>query len=82
MMCTKRPRDIPEPQGYRAGRRVSPFAQIGARAHPVGSRCDGTEFVAGPRNATSLPSGHGAWVVGEPVVVVDWFGAGNYAKAH
>jgi hypothetical protein len=30
---------------------------------------------------TSLPSGHDAWVVGEdPVVVVDWFGASNYAK--
>ena len=29
----------------------------------------------------SLPSGHDAWVVGdEPVVVVDWYGASNYAK--
>ncbi len=28
-----------------------------------------------------LPSGHDAWVVGdEPVVVVDWYGASNYAK--
>ncbi len=28
------------------------------------------------------PSGHDAWVVGdEPVTVVDWFGASNYAKA-
>ena len=43
---------------------------------------DGTEFVAGPGDITSLPSGHDAWVVGdEPVVVVDWFGASNYAKA-
>jgi hypothetical protein len=42
---------------------------------------DGTEFVAGPGDITSLPSGHDAWVVGEePVVVVDWFGASNYAK--
>jgi hypothetical protein len=42
---------------------------------------DGTEFVAGPGEVTSLPSGHDAWVVGdEPVVVVDWFGASNYAK--
>ena len=42
---------------------------------------DGTEFVAGPGDVTSLPSGHDAWVVGdEPVVVVDWFGASNYAK--
>jgi hypothetical protein len=41
---------------------------------------DGTEFVAGPGDITSLPSGHDAWVVGnEPVVVVDWFGASNFA---
>ena len=43
---------------------------------------DGTEFVAAPGDVTSLPSGHDAWVVGEePVVVVDWYGASNYAKA-
>ena len=42
---------------------------------------DGTEFVAGPGDVTSLPSGHDAWVVGdEPVVVVDWYGASDYAK--
>ena len=42
---------------------------------------DGTEFVAEPGDITSLPSGHDAWVVGdEPAVVVDWFGASNYAK--
>jgi hypothetical protein len=42
---------------------------------------DGTEFVARPGDVTSLPSGHDAWVVGdEPVVVVDWFGASNYAQ--
>ena len=41
---------------------------------------DGTEFIAGPGDITSLPSGHDAWVVGdEAVVVVDWFGASNYA---
>jgi len=33
-------------------------------------------------NITSLPSGHGAWVVGdESAVVVDWYGASNYAKS-
>jgi hypothetical protein len=43
---------------------------------------DGTEFVAGPGDVTSLPKGHDAWVIGnEPVVVVDWYGASNYAKA-
>lgn len=42
---------------------------------------DGTEFIAGPGDITSLPKGHDAWVIGdEPAVVVDWFGASNYAK--
>ena len=42
---------------------------------------DGTEFVASPGDVTTLPSGHDAWVVGEePVVTVDWFGAGSYAR--
>jgi hypothetical protein len=43
---------------------------------------DGTEFIAEPGDITSLPSGHDAWVVGdEPAVVVDWYGATNYARA-
>jgi mannose-6-phosphate isomerase-like protein (cupin superfamily) len=42
---------------------------------------DGSEFEVGPGEVTALPSGHDAWVVGnEPVVVVDWAGASNYAK--
>jgi hypothetical protein len=42
---------------------------------------DGTEFEAGPGDVTMLPAGHDAWVVGnEPVVVIDWSGATNYAK--
>ena len=42
---------------------------------------DGTEFDAVPGDVTALPSGHDAWVVGdEPVVIVDWYGASNYAK--
>jgi hypothetical protein len=42
---------------------------------------DGTEFDAPPGAVTSLPSGHDAWVVGdEDVVIVDWFGASEYAK--
>lgn len=42
---------------------------------------DGTEFDAVPGDVTALPSGHDAWVVGnEPVVVIDWFGASNYAQ--
>ncbi len=43
---------------------------------------DGTEFIAEPGDVTALPMGHDAWVVGnEPVVVVDWFGASNYARS-
>ena len=43
---------------------------------------DGTEFVAGAGDITSLPSGHDAWVIGqETVVVVDWYGASNYATS-
>jgi hypothetical protein len=42
---------------------------------------DGEEFDATPGQVTALPSGHDAWVVGDtPVVVVDWWGASNYAR--
>jgi hypothetical protein len=42
---------------------------------------DGNEFIATPGDVTSLPQGHDAWVIGDdPVVVVDWYGASNYAK--
>jgi len=42
---------------------------------------DGSEFDAVAGDVTALPEGHDAWVVGdEPVVVVDWWGASNYAK--
>ena len=42
---------------------------------------DGTELVAKPGDITSLPSGHDGWVVGdEPAVIIDWYGASNYAK--
>jgi hypothetical protein len=40
---------------------------------------DPVEFGAG--DVFDLPPGHDAWVVGdEPVTVIDWFGASNYAK--
>jgi hypothetical protein len=43
---------------------------------------EGQEFDALPGQVTALPSGHDAWVVGdEPVVVVDWWGASNYARS-
>ncbi len=42
---------------------------------------DGAAYDARPGDITSLPSGHDAWVVGdEDVVVVDWYGASEYAK--
>jgi hypothetical protein len=44
---------------------------------------DGTELIAKPGDVSSLPSGHEGWVVGdEPAVVIDWYGASNYAKPH
>ena len=53
---------------------------VSGRVHVV--MADGTEFEAGPGDVTSLPQGHDAWVVGdEPVVVVDWYGASNYARS-
>lgn len=43
---------------------------------------DGTEFDLNPGDVSALPSGHDAWVIGdEPVVLVDWYGASNYAKS-
>lgn len=42
---------------------------------------DGIEFDAHAGDVTSLPAGHDAWVVGqEPVVIVDWYGASDYAR--
>jgi hypothetical protein len=48
----------------------------------LGARmADGTELVIRPGDVTSLPEGHDAWVIGdEPAVIVDWFGASEYAK--
>ena len=42
---------------------------------------DGTELDSEPGQVTALPQRHDAWVIGdEPVVLVDWWGASNYAK--
>ena len=42
---------------------------------------DGTELETHAGNVTAVPEGHDAWVVGDqPVVLVDWWGASNYAK--
>jgi hypothetical protein len=42
---------------------------------------DGREFDARAGEVTALPQGHDAWVVGdEAVILVDWYGASNYAR--
>jgi hypothetical protein len=77
--------------GWRWSQHVKPIAgtewcqaphfqyQVSGRLHVVME--DGTEFDLGPGDVSVLPSGHDAWVVGEePVVLVDWYGASNYAK--
>ena len=43
---------------------------------------DGTELTCRPGDVVTLPSGHDAWVVGdESVIVVDFQGMADYAKA-
>ena len=77
--------------GWRWSQHVKPIAktewceaphfqyQVSGRIHVL--MADGTEFEVGPGEVTTLPSGHDAWVVGnDPVVLVDWYGASNYAK--
>ncbi len=42
---------------------------------------DGSEMQTRAGDVVAMPQGHDAWVVGdEDVVVVDWWGASNYAK--
>ena len=60
----------------------APHFQYHVSGHLAIPMDDGSKFIAGPGDVTSLPAGHDAWVVGdEPVVVIDWFGASAYAKA-
>jgi len=52
---------------------------VSGRMHIVMS--DGTEFDVRSGEISALPRGHDAWVVGdEPVVLIDWEGARDYAK--
>jgi hypothetical protein len=77
--------------GWRWSQHVKPLAgtewceaphfqyHVSGRLHVLQN--DGVEFEAGPGDVSALPSGHDAWVVGdEPVVIIDWAGASNYAK--
>ena len=42
---------------------------------------DGAEFIAGPGTSPRCRAGTTPGSVGdEPVVTIDWFGAGNYAR--
>ena len=53
--------------------------QVSGYLHVVMS--DGRAFDTGPGQVSALPQGHDAWVVGnEPVVLIDWAGASNYAQ--
>lgn len=59
--------------------RLGPSAITSGKLHVLMS--DGKEFDAVPGDVTALPQGHDAWVVGkEPVDLVDWWGASNYAR--
>jgi len=43
---------------------------------------DGTELLCKAGHVSRLPEGHDAWVVGdEPVVIIDFQGLADYAKA-
>ncbi len=53
--------------------------QVSGTMHVV--MADGTEFDTKAGDVIALPAGHDGWVVGdEPVVMLDWAGASNYAK--
>jgi hypothetical protein len=59
----------------------APHFQYHASGHIHVVMSDGAEFEVGPGEITALPQGHDAWVVGnEPVVLIDWAGASDYAK--
>jgi hypothetical protein len=77
--------------GWRWPKDVKPIAGTGSCEAPhfqyhvsgwLAIRMDGGGgFIAGPGDVTALPGGHDAWVAGgEPVVTVDRFGAGSYAR--
>ncbi len=78
--------------GWRWSEHVKPIAgtdlceaphfqyHVSGRIHVVDR--DGSEFEVGPGEVTKLSAGHDAWVVGdEPVVLIDWNGALDYARA-
>jgi hypothetical protein len=68
--------------GWRWSTDVQPIAQTDSCEAPhFQYHVSGRLAIRMDDDITSLPSGHDAWVVGdEPAVVVDWYGASNYAK--
>ena len=61
---------------------LAPHFQFQTTGHLHVVMADGEEFESKAGDVTALPAGHDAWVVGdEAVVLVDWAGASNYAKA-
>jgi len=78
--------------GWRWSKHVKPIAgtewceaphfqyQVSGKLHV--KMTDGAEFDLVAGEVSALPQGHAAWVVGnEPVVLIDWAGASNYAKS-
>ena len=78
--------------GWRWSQHVRPLAktkwceaphfhyQLSGRFHV--RTAEGNEFETRAGDVTALGSGHDAWVVGEEaVVLIDWSGAAEYAKA-
>jgi hypothetical protein len=84
-------RGVYEP-GWRWSENVKPIAGTDScqsfhhaycvSGHMTIAMTDGSgEITIGPGDATVIPPGHDAWVVGdEPVVLVDWTGMKDYAK--
>jgi len=77
--------------GWKWSESVKPIAgtescQVAHMGYQVSGRMavrmdDGSEHEFGPGDAGVIPPGHDAWVVGdEPVVFIDFQGAGVYAK--
>ena len=53
--------------------------QLSGRLHVAMS--DGSEYDTYAGQVHWIPKGHDAWVIGEEeVVLIDWTGAGNYAR--
>ena len=59
----------------------APHTQYVISGHLMIKMDDGTQEKIGPGDASVIPSGHDAWVIGsEPVVLIDLTGMSNYAK--